>query len=188
MPKSKRPASSVFLLCAAGILAAGISPARAQEPPRLDTFATPEVREAFAAAAREPKLWEMATRDGEAFLRERGIEVPRDLSVSYLNVQRQGDWMIWQDGDFAPLLEMYCPPVRTWWQECRKIMRVCETKTVRYCKVTSQPDQNDPCYPKETAEAEVEANCHFVCEASIWEKEFTPAIRPPFPPFPLLRP
>jgi hypothetical protein len=179
-----RSTSYTKMLLAAGLLAGTASTAATQEPPRLDGFLSPAVREAFAAAAGHDELWQMATRDGEAYLRERGVEVPPDLSVSYLNVQRQGDWVIWADGRFAPLLEMYCPPTRTWWQECRKVMRVCETKKILFCRPTTSPDPKDPCYPKESAEAEIEVNCHTVCESSIWDKEFTLPTLPPFPPLP----
>jgi hypothetical protein len=176
------PCKPRTLSLAVPLLAALAPPLAAQEPPRLDGFLTPAVREAFDAAAREDDLWKLATRDGESYLRERGVEIPPDLSVSFLNVQRQGDWMTWADGRFAPLFEMYCPPVRTWWQECGKIMRVCESRTVAICKNTSTPDPKDPCFPRETSLETVDLNCYSVCERSIWEKEFTLPTRPPFPP------
>jgi hypothetical protein len=182
MSCNRRLSLSVKLALITGLMAGLGSPLSAQEPPALDRFLSPEVREAFAAAARHDELWQAATRDGELYLRERGIEVPKDLNVSFLNVQRQGDWMIWSDGDFGPLLEMYCPPMRTWWQECRKTMQVCETRQVAYCKATTNPDPKDPCYPKASVLEEVNVNCYTVCEQSIWEPELTLPIRPPFPP------
>jgi hypothetical protein len=182
MSGDRRTRPRIGLALIAGLLAGIAAPVSAQEPPALDGFLSPEVREAFATAARNDKLWQLATRDGEAYLRERGIEVPKDLNVSFLNVQRAGDWMTWSGGDFAPLFEMYCPPERTWWQECRKTMQVCETRTVAFCKATATPDPKDPCYPKQSAIAEVNLNCYTVCEQSIWEPELTLPIRPPFPP------
>lgn len=178
----KRPTPYLSLPLVAGLMAGLAHPLAAQEPPRLDGFLTPAVREAFDAAAHHDELWKLATRDGESYLRERGIEIPPDLSLSFLNVQRQGDWMIWTDGRFAPLLEMYCPPVRTWWQECAKTMRVCESRTIAICKNTTTPNLKDPCYPQETSLENVDLNCYTVCERSIWEKELTLPTRPPFPP------
>jgi hypothetical protein len=182
MLSARRPRRRLKLALMAGLLAGIGSPLSAQEPPPLDRFLSPEVREAFAAAASHDELWQKATLDGEAYLRARGVEIPRDLSVSFLNVQRQGDWTIWSDGGFAPLFEMYCPPVRTWWQECRKLMRVCESRKVAICKATTNPDPKDPCYPKESTVEDIEVNCYTVCEQSIWEPEMTLPIRPPFPP------
>jgi hypothetical protein len=178
--RQSKPYLKMFL--AAGLLAGAAAKATAQEAPPLDGFLSPAVREAFAAAVRENGLWQFATRDAEAYLRERGIEVPPELSVSFLNVQRQGDWVIWADGNFAPLLEMYCPPVRTWWQECRKTMQVCETRKVAFCKDTTNPNLKDPCYPKESVVEDVNLNCYTVCEQFIWDREFTLPTRPPFPP------
>lgn len=182
MPCVRRSSPRVKLTLIAGLLAGLGSSLSAQEAPPLDRFLSPEVREAFAVAGKRDELWQIASRDGERYLRERGIEVPKDLDVAFLNVQRQGDWMIWSDGGFAPLLEMYCPPERTWWQECRKVMRVCETRKVAFCKDTTRPDPQDPCFPKESVVEDVDVNCYTVCEQSIWEPELTLPIRPPFPP------
>ena len=66
-------------------------PARAGDEPRfpLDEFLTPPVREAFVVAARKPELWSAALRDPAGYLASRGIEIPRDLGVAFLD-QLQG--------------------------------------------------------------------------------------------------
>src|SRR5919109_5212802 len=99
-----------FRSCLAAALLPGLAPAvGAQEQTAVERAFSPAVREAFAEAARDEHLWDLATRDGEAYLRERGIELPRDISVSFLNLERQGDWIFWSGPGHAPVLDMYCP-------------------------------------------------------------------------------
>ena len=76
MPCNRRSSPRLKLARIAGLLAGLGSPLSAQEAPPLDRFLSPEVREAFATAARRDELWRIASRDGEGYLRERGIEVP----------------------------------------------------------------------------------------------------------------
>jgi hypothetical protein len=52
-------------------------------------------------------LWNLATRDAAGYLRERGLEVTPDLDVSFLDVQREGDWICWGGIDQDVLLDMY---------------------------------------------------------------------------------
>jgi hypothetical protein len=159
-------------LLALSVVAPGAAVAFDPPPPALDRFATIEVRKAFSDAARDRRLWDVATLDGEAYLRERGVEVPADLSVTFLNVERGGDLVRFSGHRFEPRLDFYCPPERMWWQECARIMRVCDTEQVAVRR------------GDDIVIVEIETNCYFVCEQSIWEERFTPTIRPPFPPLP----
>ena len=169
--------------CLAAAVLSGLAPvAGAQEKTAVERAFSPAVREAFAEAARDERLWELATRDGEAYLRERGIELPPDISLSFLNLERQGDWIFWSGPGHAPVLDMYCPPTRTFWSQCAKVGRACEKKTVAYCQATQNPTPGDPCFPDQTVVTEVDTNCYFVCDRFIWEPEFTLTTRPPFPP------
>ena len=146
-------------------------PARAgEEPPfPIDGFLTKPVRKAFAVAARDPELWSFALRDPGGYLASRGIEVPENLGVAFVDSLRGGDWIGFQRP--GEELEMFCPPERVWWRECRKIIRVCDTVDVCI------PDGNGGC-----TLVKVEKNCAFVCEESIWDEQFTLFTRPPFPP------
>ena len=167
-----RPRSLLLALVALPLLAV---PAQAGDETTfpLDGFLTTPVRKAFAVAAREPELWSFALREPERYLASRGIEVPEDLGVAFLEQLRGGDWI----GFSRPgeELEVFCPPERAWWMECRKIIRVCETVE------TCVPDGTGGC-----TLVKVEKNCAFVCEESIWDETFTLRTRPPFPPFPPL--
>ena len=159
----------------------------AQElPPRIDGLLSPAVREAFASAAQDRALWDVATRDAARYLRQRGIEVPPDLHVSFLDVQREGDWIRFGGIDEDALLDMYCPKLRTGWEMCAKVIRACEQKTIAFCRDTTNPNLQDPCFPRETVVDTIDTNCYFVCDRFIWEKEFTLSTRPPFPPLPLV--
>src|SRR5215470_7154158 len=154
-----RPRTVFFSLAALPLLAV---PGRAGDLFPLDGFLTPPVREAFSVAAGDPERWALATRDAGAYLAEQGIEVPRDLGVDFLDLTRRGDWL--RFSRFAEALDFYCPSDRMWWQECRKIMRVCESEEV--CIPASKP--TDPC-----TLVKVEKNCAFVCEESVWDERFT---------------
>ena len=135
-------------------------------------FLTEELRTAFAEAAGDEGLWGQAKEDPDRYLEGRGVPLSETFSVAFLDVEREGDMIRYLGAGGLTLLEMYCPPERVWWSFCRKVMRVCEKRTVI---INGEPK-------------EVDANCYFVCEEWIWESEFTLPTRPPFPPFPLLGP
>jgi hypothetical protein len=162
-------ARTVFLFLLAAPLLAG--PVRAGDEFPLDGFLTDPVRKAFAVAARNPEVWTVALGDPAGYLASRGIEVPRDLGVTFLDSLRGGDWIGFKRP--GEVLEMYCPPERAWWGECRKIIRVCDTVD------TCIPDGSGGC-----TVVKVEKNCAFVCEESIWDPTFSIGNRPPFPPLP----
>lgn len=164
-----RPWSLLLALAALPLLA--VSARAGDDTFPIDGFLTPPVRKAFAVAGREPELWEAALRDPVGYLSSRGVEVPEDLSVVFLDQLRGGDWIGFQRP--GEELYMFCPPERVWWHECRKIIRVCES--VERCV----PDGSGGC-----TLVKVEKNCAFVCEESIWDETFNLATRPPFPPLP----
>jgi hypothetical protein len=143
---------------------------RATEPIEAP-FLTKELRTAFEEAARDDDLWGEAKADPDRYLEHRGVPPSDQFSVAFLDVEREGDTVRFLGGGGVSLLEMYCPPQRTWWSWCRKVMRVCEKRTVLV----------------DGEAKEVDVNCYFVCEESIWEPEFTLPTRPPFPPLPLRR-
>ena len=146
-------------------------PARAGDLPPfpIDDFLTPPVRKAFAVAARSPELWQEALGNPTGYLASRGIEVPRDLSVAFVEQLRGGDWIGFQRP--GEMLTFFCPPERQWWQNCRKVIRVCDEDEV------CVDDGQGGCIL-----VKVERNCAFVCEESIFDEHFTLFTRPPFPP------
>ena len=170
------PRSWMVVVClAAASLASNAATAGEDGPPTaIERVLTPQVREAFAKAALEPGLWEEATRDSRKYLAGLGIEIPPDAGVSFLDYDRRGDWVLFRGAGFNPLLEAYCPPARVWWNECRKIIRACDQKTVAIKDRRGQV----------VSLVTVDTNCHFVCEQSIWEESFELPTRPPFPPLP----
>jgi hypothetical protein len=130
---------------------------------------TREIREAFAEAVHDQELWTQARDDTQSFLRAREIEITSGATITFLDQVREGDWLKYLGAGAKSILEMYCPPTRTWWNECAKIARVCETRTV---EVKGELVQ-------------IEVDCYFVCERFIWEEELTLPQRPPWPPIPL---
>jgi hypothetical protein len=58
---------------------------------RATEFAeSPQLMEAFREAAREPRLWEEASKDPAGFLGGRGVEVPEGLEVMLLDDPMRG--------------------------------------------------------------------------------------------------
>ena len=164
---------SLFALAA---LAAPIAPARAQEPTALDRFLTPPAREAFAAAAQDPRQWALALEAPVAFLKKHGVELPPGVDVAFFDMRRFGDRLeLQRPGD---LFDVYCPPERTWFSECARIVRACEsTETcVQY--------QLGPHGVQCVEVGHVNLNCNFVCEEFAWDDRYLLATRPPFPPQP----
>lgn len=127
-----------------------------------------ELREAFAEAVQDDRLWSDAKADPQAFLHEKGVR-EGGVSVAFLDVERSGDRIRYIGADGQVILDMFCPPERVWWHFCRKLMRVCEKHTIR---IDDEPKI-------------VEFNCVLVCEESIWDDRPTLPKRPPFPPLPL---
>jgi hypothetical protein len=165
------------LLLVTGLLAGRAVPARAQEVPGpLDRLLSPEAREAFVAATRNPELWKFAQEDGSLYLKKMGAPVPGDIHVAFLDMRRFGD--IVQFDRPGERFETYCPPERTWFSECAKIIRACDKVTT--CVRVELGVGGWRC----TEVAEIETNCAFVCEQFIWDDKYVPATRPPFPPLP----
>ena len=167
------------LLMTAGLLAGLAVPARAQEGPPLDRLLSPQAREAFVAATRDPELWRFAQEDGATYMKKMGVVVPDDITVAFLDMRRFGDTV--QFDRPGELFDMYCPPERTWFSECNKIVRACEKVTT--CVRVEWGPGGWHC----AAVAEIDANCAFVCEQFIWDEKYVFATRPPFPPLPLPR-
>ena len=51
---------------------------------------SPELHAAFSEAIADPRLWEQATRDPQAFLSERGVEFPKGLAIEFLDDPLKG--------------------------------------------------------------------------------------------------
>lgn len=130
-----------------------------------------ELREAFSEAAQDDRIWNDAKADPGAFLRERGVGED-GFSIAFLDAERKGDSIRYTGAGGQLVLEMNCPPQRMWWHFCRRLMRVCEQRTII---VDGKPET-------------VDINCFIVCEAWVWEEELTLPKRPPFPPWPLHEP
>jgi hypothetical protein len=151
------------------------TPDESSEPRRLslsdiEALLTREIRSAFESAAQDETLWEEAKRNTREFLRSRNIEIPAGVTVTFLEVEHEGDQLRYLGAAEMPMLEMYCPPTKVWWHECRKIARVCNIQTTIDFNGELQT---------------VERDCHFVCEEFIWDPELTLTKRPPWPPIPL---
>ncbi len=125
------------------------------------------MRRTFQEAAENNDLWRRAVEDTPAFLAERGVEVPEGFSVDFLDVERQGD-VIRFTGGAGFFLDVFCPPIRTGWEFCRKVDLLCETEKAIV----------------DGKEVTIKKNCYIVCLEHIWDPEFTLPTRPPLPPLP----
>jgi hypothetical protein len=135
----------------------------------LDTAALSQgIRAAFVDAVQDEKLWVEARDDTHRFLQARGVEVPTDLTITFLDQMREGDWIKYLGPRGTSILSVYCPPEKTWWDQCSKVVRACETRIMDI----------------DGELAQVEVNCYFVCEQFIWEERLPLPQRPPWPPIP----
>ncbi|HEX5374922.1 MAG TPA: hypothetical protein VFW48_02080 [Solirubrobacterales bacterium] len=141
---------------------------RPEEESVESRFLTQELREAFADAAQDDQLWAEARADPRAFLRQMGV-AEDGFSVAFLDAEQRGDRIRYIGAGDQVVLEMFCPPGRVWWHFCRRLMRVCEKRTLLI----------------NGEEETIDVNCFLVCEEWIWDEQLTISKRPPFPPLPL---
>jgi hypothetical protein len=166
------------LVLVPGLLAGlAVPAARAQEGPGpVDRMLSPEAREAFVAATRNAELWKFAQADAAAYMKKMGVHVPEDIGVAFLDMRRFGDTV--QFDRPGELFGMYCPPERTWFSECAKVIRACDKVTT--CVRVEFGIGGWTCVEF----GEVEKNCAYVCEQFIWDEKYVPATRPFYPPLP----
>lgn len=73
---------------------------------------SPELYAAFSDAVDDPSTWERAARDPQAFLSERGIEIPHGLGVEFLDDPFRGRPV--PDFEFFKIRLTRC---RTYWMK-----------------------------------------------------------------------
>lgn len=118
---------------------------------------------ALAEIKDDERLWRAAKKDGREALNQRGVALPKNLSIQFLDVKASPGKVTYIGGTGQLRVTLPAPqPPR-----CRRIIKICETRFVEVPHAGEGP-----------AKYRVEQHCIEVCDpkgAVPWPRFYTPA-------------